>query len=259
MIAIQRSTEPEILKTTGKKKSQALKAAYTRYQQDYDTGLKKFKFDNAIYADDSVKEALKTMQHYKCCFCESKFAHISYGDVEHFRPKGGYKQNETDKDLVKPGYYWLAYDWNNLLVSCTLCNQKYKANLFPLLDDSKRAKNHHATLADETPLLINPTLPNQNPENFISFCEEVPFAINDNEYGKKTISILGLDRDELNDARLKEYNYLQTLKDVIDTAKDYPTDVKLQERARRALSILNELIQADAEYSAMIKANLKDG
>jgi uncharacterized protein (TIGR02646 family) len=245
MIAIQRSAEPEILKSKGKTERDTL-------CQQFDNGQKNFEFKSAIYADNSVKEALKTMQHHKCCFCESNFSHISYGDVEHFRPKGGYKQNETDKDLVKPGYYWLAYDWNNLLVSCTLCNQKYKANLFPLLDDSKRAKNHHVTLANETPLLINPTL--QNPEDYISFREEKPFAINNNLYGKNTITLLALDREELNTQRLKEYEIIQTLIDIIEDIKKYPDDLILQGRVQKAQMLIHKRMQPQAEYSAMIKA-----
>jgi uncharacterized protein (TIGR02646 family) len=248
MIAIQRTDEPDILKTKGKNKRQVL-------CQEYDNGTRKFTFDSNIYADNSVKQALITMQYDKCCFCESKFSHIAYGDVEHFRPKGGYKQNETDKDLVKPGYYWLAYDWNNLLVSCTLCNQKYKANLFPLLDDSKRAKNHHATLADETPLLINPTL--QNPEQHISFREEIPFAIGDNLFGKHTISVLALDRKELNDRRLKEYDDFQVLNKLVKLAKQQSDNVELHNLAKKAQLNIDKRTQPNSEYSAMIKAALQ--
>ena len=61
-------------------------------------------------------------------FCESKVSHIAYGDVEHFRPKAGYRQRPEDP-LVQPGYYWLAYEWSNLLFCCQLCNQRFKATI----------------------------------------------------------------------------------------------------------------------------------
>ena len=35
----------------------------------------------------SCKVALKRMHHGKCCFCETNIDAVSYGDVEHFRPK----------------------------------------------------------------------------------------------------------------------------------------------------------------------------
>ena len=56
---------------------------------------------------ESVKDALREAQHGKCAFCESKISHIAHGDVEHFRPKAGYRQNPEDP-LVQPGYYWLS-------------------------------------------------------------------------------------------------------------------------------------------------------
>lgn len=49
-------------------------------------------FDSGIYGNKEVKNKLIETQDGKCCFCESKIAHISYGDVEHFRPKAGWVQ-----------------------------------------------------------------------------------------------------------------------------------------------------------------------
>lgn len=250
MISIKRSAEPTILKNENKTSS--LKRNYTRYQSDYDSGLRKFKFDNKTYGDDSVKETLKTMQHDKCCFCESKITHIDHGDVEHFRPKGRYKQKDGDT-FSSIGYYWLAYDWNNLLLSCTKCNQTHKRDLFPLLDETKRAKNHHDDIENETPLLINPT--EKDPEQYISFCEEFPFSINNNEEGKTTIDVLGLKRDELNKQRFERLEYFKSLLDIIELAKEINTD-SAKRKADNAFYKIYELINPQAEYSAMIKAAL---
>jgi hypothetical protein len=41
----------------------------------------------------------------------------------HYRPKGGFRQRRSGV-LKVPGYYWLAYDWRNLLVSCAVCNRR---------------------------------------------------------------------------------------------------------------------------------------
>ncbi len=48
------------------------------------------------YKHDTVKETLTTIFHGKCAYCESPY---------------------------RPGYYWLAAEWTNLLPSCTHCNQ----------------------------------------------------------------------------------------------------------------------------------------
>ncbi len=69
------------------------------------------------------KEQLLKDQFDKCCFCESKVAHIDAGDVEHYRPKGESKQTESDP-VNKLGYYWLAYEWDNLLIACQRCNRR---------------------------------------------------------------------------------------------------------------------------------------
>ena len=77
--------------------------------------------------------------------------HIAYGDVEHYRPKAGYRQDAEDP-LGRPGYYWLAYEWSNLLFCCQICNQRFKRNLFPLVDPARRAETHHDDLSSEQPL-----------------------------------------------------------------------------------------------------------
>jgi hypothetical protein len=132
MIRIRKPRKaPEILRTKGKAKRKELCKAYLASPDDYRTGKRKPEFDSGIYGSRSVKRALIKAQHGKCAFCESKITHIAYGDVEHFRPKAGVRQKASDK-LQRPGYYWLAYEWRNLLLSCQLCNQRYKENLFPL-------------------------------------------------------------------------------------------------------------------------------
>ncbi len=248
MIFIHRTDEPNILQRKGNAKLLTLCTAY-------DDGVTEFNFERCIYADSSVKEALISMQHGKCCFCESKTTHIGYGDVEHYRPKAGYKQDESEP-LQKPGYYWLAYEWDNLLLSCTLCNQQYKKNLFPLLTPEKRARNHHDDIAAEQPLLINPT--HIKPQNYIGFREEVPYAIDDNIYGKTTIKALGLDRENLNDKRRTILAEINLLFDLIKLADNQSENSELQTLARQANQKLKQSVLATAEYSAMATAYIDE-
>jgi uncharacterized protein (TIGR02646 family) len=253
MIAIQRTDEPEILKTQGKLASNALCV-----NCEHGHKFKDKDFKRSIYAHSSVKKALFNMQHGKCCFCESKtknVAHLGSGDVEHFRPKAGYQQEKHDK-ISELGYYWLAYQWDNLLLSCESCNRLFKKNLFPLLDNQKRAKNHYDNIKDETPLLINPT--EQNPEKYISFNEYVPYSIDDNSYGITTIKILNLTRTDLEEKRKKLLNEFNTQLFIIKKAANKIEDNDWQELAEEARQLINEMALPQAKYSAMIKAAINE-
>ncbi|CAN5395094.1 hypothetical protein BH10ACI1_BH10ACI1_02240 [soil metagenome] len=158
--------------------------------------------------------------------------HDSPGDIEHFRPKSL--------------YYWLAYDWKNLFLSCEECNRRYKRNNFPLLDSAERNVSHHDSRT-EKPFFIQPE--NEKPEKFISFRGEIIYAVNDEIRGKKTIEGMGLDRTKLeNDRR----NYLKNLKFIYNLAQNNPPSPLRDE----ALAHLEECASARGEYSAMVNAAL---
>ncbi|HEX8069529.1 MAG TPA: hypothetical protein VF546_06235 [Pyrinomonadaceae bacterium] len=237
------SSAPAVLRNRGRKQRRADCASFTRSADDYKAGRKSFGFDSNIYAHRSVKEALKLAQHDKCFLCESKITHIAYGDVEHFRPKAGYRQDDRDT-LHKPGYYWLAYEWGNLFLSCQLCNQQFKRNLFPLSNPSARATSHKDKLDTELPLFIDPSA--DDPEQFISFRREVPYAPGDNPRGKATISGLGLDRQQLNEKRFEYYNALQLIYVLAHSDPPMPESLDAQNFLARA-------VEDSAEYAAMAR------
>jgi len=245
MIRINKPQQPPVILTTkGRIKRRTCCAAYTRHKQDYKTGVKKFEFDSGIYGHESVKSALIEAQHDKCCFCESKVSHIAYGDVEHFRPKGGYCQDAGD-EIEKPGYYWLAYEWTNLFFCCQLCNQRFKKNLFPLIDPNKRARSHKDNPNQEEPVFVSPA--EDNPEDFISFRAEIPFAINDNMRGKATISALGLDRNVLNEVRGDYLEHLRMIYSIANANPPYP-------ETKEAKALLKKAIQDSSLYAGMARA-----
>jgi uncharacterized protein (TIGR02646 family) len=250
MIRIHRPPEaPAILADKGKRKQRALCSGYSRSPKAYKTGAKTFSFDSSVYAHRSVKEALVAMQSGKCCFCESKITHTAYGDVEHFRPKAGFRQTPTDL-LTTPGYYWLAYEWGNLLLCCQLCNQQFKANLFPLRDPAKRARCHRHDIAQERPLLVNPA--EQDPQEFISFRAEMPYAIGDNIEGRTTIHALGLDREALNERREERLSGLRALYRVANMDPPLPQSCEARAELMRAVA-------GTAEYAAMSRAAVASG
>jgi len=114
----------------------------------------------------------------KCAYCEAPIRDYQHGDVEHFRPKAGVTdengqpvflldedgkvQVDADGEPVEhPGYYWLAYEWTNLLPACVKCNQADvrqgsrtgKHSRFPV---EGRHAQRPEEVAQEKPLLINP-------------------------------------------------------------------------------------------------------
>ncbi|MFX1554713.1 MAG: hypothetical protein ACFFBV_12360, partial [Promethearchaeota archaeon] len=87
----------------------------------------------------------------KCAYCETQIVSDQYGDMEHYRPKNAVtdengeeikKEGENGQTITHPGYYWLAYDWQNLLLTCEMCNRPNpgnknigKHNKFPVRDN----------------------------------------------------------------------------------------------------------------------------
>jgi uncharacterized protein (TIGR02646 family) len=247
---------PSILRNQGVKKTAEYCAAFDAEPHDYQTGAKTFDFDKKVYGAAAVKNALRKAQRDKCAFCESRVSHVSYGDVEHFRPKAGFVQREGDA-LERPGYYWLAYEWSNLFFCCQLCNQRFKRNLFPLRDPGKRVRDHRDKhkLASEEALLIDPT--KVDPAGHIRWRGEYPKAAPDSEAGRVTIEILGLDRPELVQQRRKHLRLLECLRDSLAEYREQQRQAPLSPKAKRRLAKLEAqagtLTRDDAEYAAMAR------
>ncbi len=262
MIRIAKTSEdrPSITFQRGAKEGQdklieatnELKAFYISHSEDIKANEKKFEFKSELYADPEIKAQLKKLQYNKCCFCEAKVVHVSHGDVEHFRPKAAYKQLETD-DYSYPGYYWLAYDWDNLFFSCQLCNQRHKKNLFPLLDESTRVLDHDGDVWTEAYLFLHPVF--DKPEEHIIFVEEIPKPLEDSVRGAATIESLGLARMALNeDRRIQLKNFLVLL----DLISLYPDTPELKPHHDAAKNFIKENIfekmKPESEYSLMFQS-----
>ncbi len=68
--------------------------------------------------DADVRGALYAMHGRVCAYCEHDLPRNDRGDVEHFRPKSV--------------YWWIAYAFENYLLSCSVCNRNLKGDRFPL-------------------------------------------------------------------------------------------------------------------------------
>ena len=88
-----------------------------------------------LYKDPRMKEVYKSGEapfHGKCVYCETNVAASHPGDIEHWRPKNRVThesgrtieiETEDGSTVQHPGYYWLAYEWRNLLFACEDCNR----------------------------------------------------------------------------------------------------------------------------------------
>ena len=144
---------------------------------------------------------------------------MAHGDVEHYRPKGGWVQDERDR-LRRPGYYWLAYEWTNLLFACQKCNQSFKRNRFPLADPAARARSPTDDLAAETPLLIDPA--SEDPEETLGWDDDEPVPRRPGTpaaaRAEATVRLVGLDREELVIARTEHLRALSWLRTELHAA-----------------------------------------
>ena len=245
MIRIERPPEPPtILQESGKRETNKNCKIYDCHPENFRDGSAKFEFDKDIYGHISVKNALSCAQHGKCCYCESRFGGTSYGAVEHFRPKGSVQQCRK-QSMEYPGYYWLAYAWTNLLVSCEKCNTTHKRSQFPLADESARARNHHDDVDAEQPLFIDPA--QEDPRQHIRFRGAAVFSIT--VRGKETIEGVGLRRHALVEARREKLDNLRVFRDMVEISElGGSVEADLVERARERLK---KALEPNAEYSAM--------
>lgn len=258
MIRVNRPDEPPaILATRGAK-------AFQKHCQDYDeapdehrSGSRLFAFPDGIFNARSVKDVLLKAQHRKCCYCERKAGRRDL-DVEHYRPKAAYRR-KPGAPLQRPGYYWLAYEWSNLLIACKDCNEQHKANAFPLATGSKRAASHHDDVQDERPLLIDPAA--QDLAEYVRFRGAFLYAIGGNPIGRTTIKTLRLnDRPELAEARRFTLGIIKLLKENRDALASEiaagRTSRGTAARLRKLDAQLAEFVQDSAEYAAMARAAL---
>ncbi len=122
------------------------------------------------YRDTTLKE-LRKLYSNKCACCER-----SRGEelqVDHYRSRKA-RNYQTNTAYNHSGYYWLTYEWSNLIPLCSSCNNG-KSNYFPLKDNSKRISEHTHPFANdimqlqnyEEPLFVNPEIDKQPQRHFL--------------------------------------------------------------------------------------------
>lgn len=252
MARLQRPPCPAILRSRGLEKTQALCDQFDASLPHRD-GRVPFAFDGTLYGHRMVRKALERAQHAKCGYCEARSAPL---DVEHYRPKGSVRQARGEAEQ-RPGYYWLAYEWSNLLLACVLCNQVRedmtgtstgKGSLFPLSEPSQRARSHHDSLAQEAPQLLHAY--EDDFDEHIDYRQHMPLA--KTERGRVTIEVLRLRGKDHLTLRADRWalvdKYLRLLVE----------GVLPPEEQQEAIEELWEFADATQPYSAMVRAALRE-
>lgn len=192
MIRIEKQKTPDYLHSStvdlAIEKMEEFFASKNRSQKRYD-----WPFNKEI--DKELKKSLHEVFHGKCGYCESKIDSSDLGIIDRYRPNNGVREkNEYYQDL----YWWLTFEWDNLIYSCKECNQ-YKGNYFPI--KGKRILNEKDDLTTENRMLVNPY--EDNPSDHFSYDNSGNIhAIT--EEGYQTIELLRLDRTDLLEKRIVE-------------------------------------------------------
>lgn len=182
----------------------------------------------------------------KCAYCETRFVRSS-GHAEHFRPKGSVLIERKPRrravcelplppespcgSIAHPGYFWLAYHWQNLVPACEYCNSNEgKVDLYPVagkhsllvqLTEEQRGqlqgicwesrrwpgwfyRSSEDLDAVEQPLIINPLnpRPGYEPGRHLRFgAVGMIAAVDESRIGGHTIATCNLDAPKLREER----------------------------------------------------------
>lgn len=217
--------------------------------------------DDRLYKEQRDRFLLAT--HKKCAYCETFLPPGERkGDVEHYRPKARVRDGDGnivrirngDTEQPHPGYFWLAYDFRNLLPSCAACNRRAtdarsgeltgKSDIFPTLDNWWASSPQE--VADELPVLLNPWI--DEPETNLRFDPLTGLVAGTTERGRGTVDLLGLNRDGLVEERLEACG---------SVAEAFCTlTARLSHTHSATLDRLKRIKTGEAQYAAICRVQL---
>ncbi len=233
--------------------------------------LTKHEWDSEVWGKSKaqlLKESSK-----KCAYCEAPMRVVAYGDVEHYRPKSV--------------YWWLAYCYENYLASCTLCNQAFKKDFFPINGPASNGPTITSTTSDAEiealATIINPDplhehlgmaysdflamhsleaalLPNpyyQDPEEIFGYkpnddLQEVEVFVESTVphaalIQQAVVDNYGLNRQELLDFRYEWYDFYTTQKMILE---EQNVSTRLKDRATAKIKAM---MQPKSPFTGMIR------
>lgn len=178
--------------------------------------------DGSKYAHKQIKDTLYAMSSGKCFYCETKLSGVNK-EVDHFI--------EVAIDHSK------AFEWENLYLACTNCNDKLDNNVVPVVDVLDPCKDSDEEI-----------------QRHIFFVEEQICALNGSEKGLKSIRKYKLNSELLDLRRGRWLNHLKN--EVIDIQDRMIAEGRgVTTEAER--STILRYMSPDQPYSLMCEAYIK--
>ncbi len=174
--------------------------------------------DNSKYAHQDIRGLLESMSHHKCFYCEQKLKGIP-SEIDHFI------EASERKDL--------AFDWDNLYLACTNCNDK--------VPNKTIAVTNALNPCNDTDDII---------EQHLSFEKEQIIVANNSTLGQKTIQKYKLEEPELDLLRSKMINIFL---EVYNHIKDKQIEEGRKELTQNEKNILQFFKQPTQPFSLMFR------
>lgn len=231
--------------------------------------------EKALFVDHwkQAKVPYAKAQHAKCGYCEAKIgADPKGGDVEHYRPKGRVDEllehgeemaGINLRDPKKPrrtqpiglGYWWLAYRWDNYLLACGTCNEKWKGCLFPIAGGRTTGPSRKGW-GSEQALLLDP-YGSYDPAEHLTFDEFGQIApYGKSPHGHATIETCHLARETLREHRQHLASDACLWIDQIVAVETTPAGVQRVDaltKAREAVRMLRRSGAEERQFCGMIR------
>lgn len=176
MHSVDRVEIPKILKDNEKKWTKELlkqRPLYEKFSHIPNEYVKHYKHED-------IKKALVKTYKKCCCYCESPIGVQTYEHIEHLKPKSIF----PDK----------CFDWDNLHLSCQVCNVSYKKDkwdaIYPILSPTLDVVENYLSIDLDTGKII---------------------PLGDSQRAITTIEHTGLNRKDLVEKRLCIINRLKKL------------------------------------------------
>jgi uncharacterized protein (TIGR02646 family) len=249
MIKIDKGKIPEYLQ------SESLDLALEKLNEFYsknNRSQKRYDFPFNTDVDGPLKPILHKIFYGKCGYCETKIELPHEGVIDRFRPHDGVRDKT---DYFPDLYWWLVFEWGNLIYSCKECSQ-YKANYFPI--KGRRAKNESDDILKERKLLINPC--EDEPRNYFTFSKGEIHS--DTDEGFQTIELLKLNRTSLVNNR---NSAIAEIKTIINRASnntaqefDYINQIFNREPHIEFLFVKHEALIEELDLSGFFRKYIKN-
>ena len=212
-----------------------------------------------MWRDDRIRTWLLELFHNKCWYSEAQEAVSAY-HVDHYRPKG--RVTDVARANPEPGYWWLAFKWQNYRICGQLINVK-KNDVFPLVSGHRATPDDVGSIKLEAPALLDPAT---DDARLISFemdedgCRAVPSGGADEEdcvRVKTTIEVIGLNRlDRLNRKRADVWEECREKLASYEAASGEPPAMKLLQRALIVVD-LKKRVAYQSELSSVAEACIR--